>query len=118
MSGGAEHSKAIGKARAGSTQLFGNPAEWQPGVRHRAPERPPPAAVLCPVDGLGIGELGKNPCRRFGDYMVAFAHDRYFARFPFGLPPFTLGHGGTKRQPWQGYLILGLHRAADACLRG
>jgi hypothetical protein len=31
---------------------------------------------------LGIGEIGKNPSRHFGDYMVAFAHDRYFCWFP------------------------------------
>src|SRR5262249_37663686 len=82
--------------------------EWQPGVRNRAPERPPPSAVLCPVDGLGIGELGKNPCRCFGDYMVAFAHDRCFCRFParIWLPPFALGHGGAKHQPWQGHARL------------
>ena len=81
-SGGAEHRKAVGKARARATQLFGNPSERQPGVGDRTPERPPPSAVLGPVDGLGIGELGKNSCRRFGDYMVAFAHDRCFCRFP------------------------------------
>ena len=71
--GGAEHGKAVGKACAGAAEIVRHPGERQPGLLERAPERRLPGLVFRPVDGLRIGEVGKNPRRRFGDDMLALA---------------------------------------------
>ncbi len=69
--GDAENGEALGEAGAGAAQIFRHPGERQPGLAQRTPERLSPGAVLGPVDGLRIGEVGENPCRRLGYDMVA-----------------------------------------------
>jgi hypothetical protein len=82
--GDAENGEAVGEARARAAQFLRNPGERQARVFERPPQRFLPGVVFGPIDRLGIGEVRKNPRRRFGDDMVAFARHvlLLFVRFP------------------------------------
>jgi hypothetical protein len=60
---------------------------------------------------LGISEIGKNPSRHFGDYMVALAHDRYFCRFPVRV----LGRGHSHWAMVGPSVSLGKDISSPAC---
>ena len=82
-SGDAEDGKAVGEARARAAERFGDPGERQAGRVERVPERLFPRAVSRPVDGLRVGEIGKDPCGRFGYDVVSFVrHDRSLESLP------------------------------------
>ena len=66
--------KAVGKARARAAMLLGHPGKRQAGLGQRVPQRPAPAVILRVIDGLGIGQIGKNARRRIGDDMPALVH--------------------------------------------
>src|SRR5262245_10383872 len=96
------------------TQASGSPASES--ARHNGPLQAPSFARLM------VWGSAKSAKIRAAISATIWSLSRTIATFVvpgprFGSRPFTLGHGGAKRQPWQGYLVVGLRRAEDACLR-
>ena len=72
--GCAEHAKTFGKARARAAAVFAHPGQRQAGFGQRLPQRRFPRAVFVAIDGLGVGEIGKNLLRGRNDDILTLRH--------------------------------------------
>ena len=100
--GDTENRKAVGEACPRAAQMFRDPGERQPRLAERVPQRRLPRPVVRLVDALRIGEVGKNPLRRFGNDMALFAgHECRWAPFhrstaiAVAAANFRCDHGGA-----------------------
>ena len=60
LAGRGEHLKAVGEARASAAMGLADPGQRQAVLLQRRPQLGLPGVVLGAVDGLRIGEVGKN----------------------------------------------------------
>ena len=82
--GDPDHLEAVCETRARPAILLRYPGQGQPGRRQRVPQGPFPGAVAAVIDGLWIGEIGKDLPRRVGDQIFVFYHGADFGQIARG----------------------------------
>jgi hypothetical protein len=78
------------KSDVRAAKFLGNPGQGQARLAQRLPERRLPGACLVVVDGLRVGEIGKDFLRRLDDNVLTLRH---------GVSPHPIGASQQRTRP-------------------